>query len=118
MEAGLKFFLKLSDGTCSKLVDDPQELIDACEESGRLGDIYATYVAPQLYARMKGVLHFAESETVRPPQDAEPSPIQPEAPRPSGAMPEKTRRAKRIARTNKANGSGRIFPVESPPSES
>ena len=117
MKAGLKYFLRGNDGTCSRLVDDPNELIEACEASGRLGEIYATYVAPQLFARIKGVLELADASDSSGEPSA-PGDAKPEASGADSAVPEKTRRTARPVKANKVSGPAGIQQGESADSKS
>lgn len=117
MKAGLKFFLCLSDGTCSRFVDSPEELIEACEKSGRLGEIYATWIAPELYARIKGVLELERSDADSRSDDQASSSESEEA-GPSGSMPKKTRRATRVTKADQVSGPAGILSLDGADSES
>jgi len=108
MEPGLKYFLQLPDGTCSKLYEDPEPIVDACTENGRTGDVYAGWFAPALFAHIRPVIEFAENEdSVEETQANSPKP---EAQGPKSPVRKKARRAKRASKADKGAGSASVLP--------
>lgn len=94
MKEGLKYFLKRSDGIYSNFYDKPEEILDLCAESGVLGELYATWVAPQLYARITASVEYeeaADTEAVseggeEPKQNGKKGPVRKKARRTKGAV--------------------------------
>lgn len=110
----LRYYLKLKDGTCSRFVEDPQELIDAAEEQGILGDIFVFPFEPKLFTKMRVVLQVAEDN---PPQQDAASEPEPKVSG-NGTVRKKTRRTKRPPADDKGEGPAGIQHSEGQDSQS